>query len=226
MSGQNFRCRKFSSHTFKIAFWAKPAPFLTPFRRSGRTSGVGYREPPAGVHQIGEREQGEQLRRCSSPGRGSAFCADTHLAETFSRRRKTLYLEYFSASDQMDEFVPQNELESKLLAARQGLIPIGDFVRQLWASELMLPTASEVQADGAGFEPVLFDKQGARMLAAFTSRQRVARVGQIAKFCLITKGAHVLRRMPEGYGLVINPGLKAGLEISPQGISEILAEFG
>jgi hypothetical protein len=126
----------------------------------------------------------------------------------------------------MEEFVSLNELESTLLAARQGHVPTGDFVQQLLLSEIALPTASEVQADGSGFEPVLFEKQGTTMLAAFTAKERVAQLGQMAQFCLMIKGAEVLRRIPKGYGLVVNPGLKVGFEISPEGISEILAEFG
>lgn len=126
----------------------------------------------------------------------------------------------------MEEFVSLNELESKLVAAKQGRVPVGDFVHQLLSSEIALPTASEVQADGSGFEPVLFDNEGVRMLAAFTARDRVTELGQIAKFCLMIKGADILRRIPKGYGLVVNPGLKVGFEISPQGISEILDEFG
>lgn len=126
----------------------------------------------------------------------------------------------------MEEFVALNELELKLVAAKRGLVPVGDFVQQLLTSEVALPAASEVEADGSGFQPVLFDKEGEPMLAAFTAKERVAQLSHIAKFCLMMKGVEILRRVPKGYGLVVNPGLKVGFEITSEGISEILAEFG
>lgn len=133
--------------------------------------------------------------------------------------------EHTFRGNQMD-FVPMNELESALLASSQQLLPVRDFARLLYSSKIALLSASEVQTDGAGFEPVIFDKQGVNMLAAFTTKERTTHLLHIAKFCLIMKGSDVLRRMPEGYGLVINPGLTVGLEISPSGIAEILDEFG
>jgi hypothetical protein len=122
------------------------------------------------------------------------------------------------------EFVPINELESMLLAASENLVPVRDFVRLLCSSEIALLSASEVQTDGSGFEPVIFDKQGISMLAVFTAKERTTHFLHVAKFCLVMKGFDVLRRMPKGYGLVVNPGLTKGLEISPSGIAEILDE--
>jgi hypothetical protein len=123
------------------------------------------------------------------------------------------------------EFVPINELESTLLAASENLVPVSDFVRLLYSSEIALLSASEVKTDGTGFEPVIFDKQGISMLAAFTAKERTTHLQHIARFCLVMKGFDVLRRMPKGYGLVVNPGLAEGLEISPSGIAEILDEY-
>ena len=35
----------------------------------------------------------------------------------------------------------------------------------------------------------------------------------------------VLKRVPGGYGVVVNPGTSLGLELSPAGIGEILKDF-
>jgi hypothetical protein len=35
----------------------------------------------------------------------------------------------------------------------------------------------------------------------------------------------VLRRVPGGYGVVVNPGTSLGFEISPAGLQEILKDF-
>lgn len=63
------------------------------------------------------------------------------------------------------------------------------------------------------------------MLAAFTSKERLCDLNHLAKYCIVIPGGEALRRIPTGYGLVINPGLTIGIEISPLGISEIINRF-
>lgn len=126
----------------------------------------------------------------------------------------------------MNDFLPLNKLEEELLDTQRGSKPAGEFVQLLWSSDLALPTANEVKDDGSGLSPILFDKLGANMLATFTSKERMGHLPQLAKYCLVLKGAEVLRRMPTGYGLVVNPGLEVGFEISPAGITEIISKFG
>lgn len=126
----------------------------------------------------------------------------------------------------MNEFLPLNELEFGLLAAKCNEISISEFVRKLVASDLALPTAAEVQEDGTGFVPILFDKQGTKMLAAFTDKVRASQLEHVAKYCLVMNGLSVLRRVPPSYGLVINPGLEVGFELSADGIVEIVRDLG
>lgn len=98
----------------------------------------------------------------------------------------------------MDDFVPLVKLEEELLDARRGSKAAGDFVQRLWSSELALPTANAVKNDGSGFSPIFFDRLGTNMLAAFTSKERMSHPQHLAKYCLVLKGAEVLRRMPTG----------------------------
>lgn len=126
----------------------------------------------------------------------------------------------------MKEFHPLNDLEVSLLAAKENEISLETFVRQLVRSDLALPTAKEVQSDGSGFEPIIFDKQGSSMLSAFTDKVRVSQLAHIARYCLVMNGLELLRRIPPRYGLVINPGLDVGFELSSEGIAEILKEMG
>jgi hypothetical protein len=139
---------------------------------------------------------------------------------------RRFYHEYIQEVSDMNEFSPLNKLESMLLAAKQGRVPVNEFLQQLWSSEIALPTANEVEMDGFGFAPIFFDKEGVSMLAAFTSKDRVGQLAAIAKYCMVMNGGEVLRRMPKGHGLVVNPGLHVGFEISPSGIAEIVSEYG
>ncbi len=93
------------------------------------------------------------------------------------------------------------------------------------ASEVVLLTGSLVTPDGSGFDPLLFDKQGILHVAVFTDPSRVGIYSQQAEHQIRWRMLDVLRRVPGGYGVVINPGTQLGFEISPSGVGEILKDF-
>ena len=75
-------------------------------------------------------------------------------------------------------------------------------------------------------DPLLFDKQGVLHVAVFTDMARVGFHTQQAPHTLRWLLLDVLRRVPGGYGVVVNPGTSLGFEISPSGIGELLKDFG
>lgn len=124
----------------------------------------------------------------------------------------------------MDDFVAANELEIALQKAASQLLSMADFIGILLRSELAIPSAGEIMPDGSGFQPLLFDKEKIKMVACFTARERAKSYGDMTPYCLMMKGAEFIKRIPANYGIVINPGQKAGLDISPAGISRIKSE--
>lgn len=125
----------------------------------------------------------------------------------------------------MNTFSPANDLEASLVAAKAKKIPLELFLQKLLESQLALPSASEVLDDGTGFAPILYEKHGVMMLAAFTDKSRVSQMTDLAPYCLVMTGENVVRRIPPQYGLVINPGLEVGLDFSPDGLRRILHEL-
>lgn len=125
----------------------------------------------------------------------------------------------------MAGFVPMNELELSLENARAGQIPMPDFIRTFVESDLAVPSGGEIMSDGSGFEPLLFDKGGIKMVSCFTAKERIGSFSERAPYCLVINGKEFLRRLPPDYGLVINPGHSVGFDISPEGISRIVSEF-
>lgn len=125
----------------------------------------------------------------------------------------------------MKKFHPLNDFESSLLVASENGLSIEMFVRGLLISDLALPCAKEVQSDGSGFEPILFNKHGTNMISAFSDKTRISQLAHIAQYCLVMNGLEALRRIPSGYGLVINPGLDVGFELSPEGIAQIIKDM-
>ena len=126
----------------------------------------------------------------------------------------------------MNTLAPQTPIETLLQTAMDGKLPIRAFMQAFVASEVVLLTGSLVTADGSGFDPLLFDKQGVLHVAVFTDMARVGFHTQQAPHTLRWLLLDVLRRVPGGYGVVVNPGTSLGFEISPSGIGELLKDFG
>jgi len=125
----------------------------------------------------------------------------------------------------MNDAAPQTPIETLLKTAMDGQLPIGLFMKAFVASEVVLLTGSLVTPDGSGFDPLLFDKQGVLHVSVFTDMSRVGFLSQQAPHTLRMLMLDVLKRVPGGYGVVINPGTSLGFEISPSGVGEILKDF-
>ena len=122
-------------------------------------------------------------------------------------------------------FVPMNELESMLVKAKNGQVPVSDLMGKLVDSDVVLPSGSEVLADGTGFEPLLFSKEKVQMVACFTNKSRIGEYVKMTPYCLVMKGKDFLRGIPSGHGVVVNPGQEVGFDISPDGIGKVLNDF-
>lgn len=125
----------------------------------------------------------------------------------------------------MNDAAPQTPIETLLKTAMDGQLPIGLFMKAFVASEVVLLTGSLVTPDGSGFDPLLFDKQGVLHVSVFTDMSRVGFHSQQAPHTIRMLMLEVLKRVPGGYGVVINPGTLLGFEISPSGVGEILKDF-
>lgn len=125
----------------------------------------------------------------------------------------------------MTELPPQTPIETLLQTAMDGKLPIKAFMQAFVASEVVLLTGSLVTPDGSGFDPLLFDKQGVLHVAVFTGMARIGVNNQQAPHTLRWLMLDVLRRVPGGYGVVVNPGTSLGFEMSPSGVQEVLKDF-
>ena len=125
----------------------------------------------------------------------------------------------------MNNLPSQTPIETLLQTAMDGKLPIRTFMQAFVASEVVLLTGSLVTPDGSGFDPLLFDKQGVLHVAVFTDMSRVGFHQQQAPHNIRMLMLEVLRRVPGGYGVAINPGTSLGFEISPSGVGEILKDF-
>lgn len=126
----------------------------------------------------------------------------------------------------MTDLPPQTPIETLLQSTMTGQTPIRTFLQAFVATEIVLLSGRLVTPDGSGFDPLLFDRQGTLHVAVFTDPARVGIHSQQAPHSLRWLMLDVLRRVPPGYGVVINPGTALGFEISPAGVGEIMKDFG
>lgn len=118
-------------------------------------------------------------------------------------------------------FEPENGLEETIAAARSGGSSIEDVLRAANRCDLYISSKSEVQQDGSGFEPLLLGGRDGPLIAAFTSASRPTLHHHMAKYVLQMKGIEFFRRVPQGYGAILNPGYKCQLIISPTSIDSL-----
>ena len=123
------------------------------------------------------------------------------------------------------DWPPQNPLEQALHGVKTQQIPTEAFLHALIAGTLYVPSHEEVHADGSHFSPLLFERGGVPLVAAFTHLDRAVRHHEKAPFAVSLTGREFLAGLPDGYGVVLNPGYDVRSEILPQGIPAILRDF-
>jgi hypothetical protein len=120
------------------------------------------------------------------------------------------------------EFVPQNGLEHAILAARQGTLTEDAMVAALLSARLSMSSLNEVASDGSGFEPLLFGGRGGEpQMGVYSSPDRATLHHERARFLLEMDGIDLFRRIPPGYGVVLNPGYAAQMIIPASGVAQV-----
>jgi hypothetical protein len=122
---------------------------------------------------------------------------------------------------QLQDFKPENELESAIAETREGIRQVADLMRIIAQSNLFISSKGEVQSDGSGFDPLLFEKDGHPFVAVFSSLSRSGLHSHMAAYVLQMNGREFSLRMPESYGVILNPGYVSQLIIPPTGVSEL-----
>lgn len=125
----------------------------------------------------------------------------------------------------MIDFTPINSLERELQKAQSGQSSMLDLLRLFSSSNIFVPSGGEVMPDGSGFLPLLFGKEGVQMVACFSAMERISQLAERAPYCLAMKGGEFLRRIPAGYGLVVNPGQSVGFDVGPEGLKRIVRDI-
>lgn len=124
-----------------------------------------------------------------------------------------------------ETFYPENHLEEVLLDAKDSRIPLSKFLKVLLSGQIFVLSIAEIKQDGHGLIPLIFNRNGIPMAAVFTAQSRTKPLTEHAQFLIEMAGKAFFFRIPEGYGVAINPKGPVGLDITPDGVREIVRDF-
>ena len=118
-------------------------------------------------------------------------------------------------------FIPQNQVETDLQAAQADPENFGAFLKKFLLAEVYVPSVTDVEKDPESFRPVLYDKKGEPLMIVFTSKDRAKAVAHIGQFGMPLRVATLVKRMPPGTGLFVNPGESVGFDMSAEGLKRL-----
>ena len=116
-------------------------------------------------------------------------------------------------------FVAETDIEHQILKAQDGELSGDALLRRMADANLYIPSTGEVQTDGSGFQPVLVDQDGSAFVAVFTAMSRQPK--DMAPYMMQMNGRQFFRRLPAGYGVMVNPGYDAQILVPPHGMAAL-----
>jgi hypothetical protein len=123
----------------------------------------------------------------------------------------------------LSDFVPENEIEHRIVAAMTGALDSDTLMHEIATADIFIPSDTPMQPDGGGFSPVLLEQQdGMAFVAVFTARSRTR---ALAPHGMQAPAAHFIRRIPAGYGMIVNPGTDAQIFLPPDGVAALKADL-
>lgn len=109
--------------------------------------------------------------------------------------------------------------------ARAGTLTMQTVLWTFAASTVYVPSGADPGERFENFRPVYYPKDGAQMLAVFTTADAAGSLSDLAPWLATFTGADLLLRMPAENGLVVNPGLADGFDVAPAGLDTLRAEL-
>jgi hypothetical protein len=116
-------------------------------------------------------------------------------------------------------FVAETAIEHQILKAQDGALSGDALLRRMADADLYIPSTGEVQTDSSGFIPVLVDQDGTSFVVVFTAKSRQPK--DMAACTMQMNGRQFFRRLPAGYGMMVNPGYDAQILVPPHGMAAL-----
>lgn len=128
--------------------------------------------------------------------------------------------------EELLEFVPQNLFERAMVDAKAGARPVDELVDVTLKARLYVASLTPVGADGDGYTPLLMKAGAMRVVAIFSAPSRLDIHKEKAGYVFEMRGLDFVRRIPEGYGAIVDAGFTHQFVLEPDYIARIKAQHG
>lgn len=108
-------------------------------------------------------------------------------------------------------------VERAIVQGQQGSLDPGTVLWVLAAGQVVILNEGEPRAAEFPDAPLVVTRGEQRFLAVFTNQDQVGAIGE-HRVPTLVPAFELLRRVPEGVGLVVNPGSPIGLEVPAEGL--------
>jgi hypothetical protein len=113
-------------------------------------------------------------------------------------------------------------LESTLLAGSLGVVSLPEVLDVFAGWPVTVLSTEDWRQGPENLHPLILNNGGGPLAAVFTSPDRIdASFRQMAPFPIILRGSLIARGLSQGVGIVINPGSRPTLELSPEGTASV-----
>ena len=121
---------------------------------------------------------------------------------------------------------PLNALETALFDALARRLRMAEFLAVLTASQIVIPSETEVQADGSGLAPLSQWREGVELILVFTDPARIgASLHADAPWQLKVDAAWLIRHLALDRGLLLLADPEHGLMLTPAQLADLRARL-
>lgn len=125
----------------------------------------------------------------------------------------------------MNSARPATVLERAIARAQAGTLSAATVLWTLAASELLIVNRDATDDGAMPADPVLLHSAKGTFLALFSHRDQAAASLTEGHAAVAMAGLQLLRRLPDGIGIVMNPGSRQGFEVPADGVQAFVAEL-
>jgi hypothetical protein len=120
--------------------------------------------------------------------------------------------------------VPLTPAEEVIRRGMMGLAPVPEVLGALWASNAIILSGTVTSGSMAELQPLYIPRGELRLLAMFTDGRRIpSEASEAAPYALSIPVSALFPTLGPLIGVVVNPGSRLGLEISPEGVADAIA---
>lgn len=116
-------------------------------------------------------------------------------------------------------------IDRAIVRTRNGELGMQTLLWVFASRVVLVASTAEPQPDLSDLQPVLFERDGESLLTVFTNTVNSDLLGTEAPYLVAVAGEDLIRRMPAGVGIVVNPRSQLGFEVPARGVAAFRAEI-